>query len=170
MMQDNEKNIITHDSCRRVIINAERGELPFYTVIFIAFAAIFTPIIALCISELTDMLALAVVLSVMLAIAPACAAWKLISVIIYARRVRVGELLIVTDTVSRLSKGEHVKNGKGFTDVIYFTEHGRVEAGGVNFDFSSVGDSFYLVLLDGSVRLIYHTKIYECAEVDSKRS
>ena len=170
MMQDNEKNVITHDSCRKAIISAERGEVPFYTVIFIAFAAVFTPIIVLCISSLTDMLALAVILSIMLAIAPICAAWKLISVIMCARRARVGELLIVTDTVSRLSKGEHVKNGRGFTDVIYFTEHGRVETGGVNYDFSSVGDNFYLVLLDGSVRLIYHSKIYECIEVDSKRS
>ncbi len=160
-MQDKAKNIITHDSCRRVIINAERGEVPFYTVIFIAFAAIFTPIIVLCISSLTDMLALAVILSIMLAIAPACAAWKLISVIISAHRARVGELLIVTDTVSRLSKGELVKNGRGVTDVIYFVEHGRVECGGFNFDFSSVGDEFYLVLLDGKVRLIYHTKLYE---------
>ena len=58
-MKDNEKNIITHESCREQIKNANRGEIPFYTLIFAVALLVFVPIIVLCVKELFDVIVLA---------------------------------------------------------------------------------------------------------------
>ena len=165
-MKDSEKNIITHESCRELIKNANRGEIPFYTLIFAVALLVFVPIIVLCIKELFDMLALAVVLSLLLAIFPVCAGVKLISVIKNALHEDRAELLIVTDTVLSLSKGELSRKRRGTADVIYFAKYGRVEAGGVYFDLAEAKDVFYIVLLDKKVVMIYPSSIYTCNELD----
>lgn len=90
------------------------------------------------------------------------------------RLVKKDEFSIVKDTVCRLSKSETPRayfEGKREVDVLYFTKHGRYIASQTIFTLSSVGDTFYLVLLRTKKEKLvfaYHAAMYTCTEVDEK--
>ena len=80
------------------------------------------------------------------------------------RLISHGGYSIVKDTVFSLSRGEFQKNARHPVNAIYFSKHGRYVESGVEFDITSVGDEFYLVILEGKkaeIAYAFHTKMYE---------
>ena len=83
-----------------------------------------------------------------------------------------GYLVILTDTVKRLSQGVPV--GRYSTaDVLYFEKTGKYIPPHTAFQITSVGDTYYVVFLSNGkrrtpVRLGYPTKLYECHETDDE--
>ena len=84
------------------------------------------------------------------------------------RLVGRGGFSIVKDTVKGMSRGEVISR-HSTADVLYFTKYGRFIPSQTTFDLSAVGDEFYLVVLGNKKKDIcyaYHTKIYECDDLD----
>ena len=83
---------------------------------------------------------------------------------ILMRLISRGGYSIVKDTVFSLSRGEFQKNARHPVNAIYFSKYGRYVESGVEFDITSVGDEFYLVILEGKkedIAYAFHTKMYE---------
>ena len=90
--------------------------------------------------------------------------YELIHNIIRFRLVERNQFSIEKDTVSRLSKGEFQRWRRHTVDVLYFAVNGRYFPSKTVFDFSSVGDEFYVVVLHtkkDELCFAFHTMMYE---------
>lgn len=106
------------------------------------------------------MLACAVILFILV--------YQLIRNIIRLRLVEGNQFSIEKDTVSRLSKGEFQRWRRHTVDVLYFAVNGRYLPSKTVFDFSSVGDEFYVVVLHtkkDELCFAFHTMMYEYKDI-----
>ncbi len=126
----------------------------------------FFPLILLGIYVLKTIVLFGVIAIAAFSVAPIYFIYQVIKAGISLHTAMCDGFSVVTDTVCRLAKGE-LRGRNRASDVIYFSKYGSYVAGGVTFDSSSVGDTFYLVILhkrENEPVLVFHSSVYEYVE------
>ncbi len=161
------KNILSRETCKKDLKHLVKADLLSAAVLLVVVLLIFVPLILMGIYVSKYVLAFGLVCVTVCAIPPIVFVYKLIHRMMMVRLVERDGFSIVTDTVSRLSKGE--PEARHTVNAIYFTRYGRYVPSKTTFDLSSVGDVFYLVVLHTPKKtpsLVFHSAVYECKEVD----
>lgn len=171
-MTKESKNIITRESCKKDLKHNFKAALIKDSTLLAVLSLLFIPLICLGIYLCQYLIVLGILTIVICAAPFAFLIYRLTKDIKMIRLIAQDGFSIVKDTVYRLSKGETPKNyseGRHEVDVIYFSKYGRYISGGAQFQLSSVGDEFYLVVLhkkEKEIAFAFHSMMYECKELD----
>ena len=166
-MAKQTKNVITLAECHKTLVNSAKADVMISIIFLVVMSVLFVPFIFLGLYLAKYLVILGIVFALCCLIAPAYWTYELILALRKFDRVKRGEFSIVKDTVSRLSPGEPV--GKSTVDAIYFSTYGRFVPGKTTYDLTSVGDEYYLVVMDTkkeSIQMAFHTLMYECKDVE----
>ena len=167
------KNIITRESCHAKLRHMAKATLLQDLVTCAVPLLLLVPLLLVTIMLVEDSLAKGLICLAQFLFIYSFFIHILVGDILRMRLIKRGEFSIVKDTVKYLSEDERPRNyteGRNSVDVIYFTRHARYVATGFPFDFSSVGDEFYLVILHTKRKtpiLAYHCDLYEYQEPDA---
>ena len=175
-MAKETKNLLKKADCQRELSKSRSFRLRQYIPLAIILSLFLIPLSIVLFSFLKDLTSpLATVL--VCAIGLICYipilifGYSILTILMELRMLKQGEIVILVDTVTRISRGE--ANGRYSTaDALYFKMTGRYVPSKTVFDLTSRDDSFYVVFLSNQKRrtgvlLAYPTKLYECHEADN---
>lgn len=168
-MTKHTKAILSKEACGRELKRQYQAVLPAYLIFLFTSLIIFLPLAVFCVGEAVKLFQQSVI-GAMIGIFGSLVLVSPIVVfigLVWARlsllnRIEKGEFFIVQDEVSEMVDGEIV--GRHSVKVLYFSRCGRYITEGSVFDYTSVGDAFYVVTLNTQKPkplLAYHTKIYD---------
>ncbi len=166
-MAKQTKNIITRASCHKELLHIAKADVYSGVVLLAVMLVVFVPFIFLGVFLAEFLVIFGIAFALCCLIVPAYWTYQLIVALRMLDRVKRGEFSIVKDTVSRLSPGEPV--GRSTVDAVYFSTYGRFVPGKTAYDLTSVGDEYYLVVMDikkEPIRMAFHTIVYECEDVE----
>ena len=174
-MAPETKNLFTRSDCKKEIERALAQEVYRFGCILAVICLLLIPCSLLPFSQLerfSDPFVRSVIiaLGLLFYLPIAMMGYATATSLIQLRFARKGYLVILTDTVKRLSPGE--PRGRYSTaDVLYFEKTGKYIPSRTAFQITSVGDTYYVVFLSNGkrrtpVRLGYPTKLYDCKETD----
>ena len=165
-MRGETKNMITRESVKKDLTFYAKHDLFFHGVTTVVMSLT----MLLCSSLLVFLVRYSLVFVLFIAIC-SIPTWifgfYVIRDIFHLRLVARGGFLIVTDTVYALAKREPIGR-HSVADAIYFKRYGRWIAADTTFGLSSVGDEFYLVVLQNKkkeLKMAFHSLMYRCDEV-----
>lgn len=165
-MAKQAKNIITRESCHKELLHIAKADVYSSIVLLAVMLVVFVPFIFLGVFLAEYLVILGIAFALFCLIAPAYWTYQLIVALRMLDRVKRGEFSIVKDTVSRLSPGEPM--GRSTVDAVYYSVYGRFVPGKTAYDLTSVGDEYYLVVMDTKkepIQMAFHTIMYECEEI-----
>lgn len=166
-MKNETKSIITRGSCAKSLIDEALALLPMGIVGVL----LCIPFVLLTLWAFHD--APALYAWFFAALAAACVGYfvyyLVVNLLLHIVLVKRGSFAIVEDTLVTITEEERIRaHGNHFhvrrEKVFYFENHGRHVVTGSVFEYSSVGDRFYVVISTGKrprILQVYHTRIYE---------
>ena len=166
-MKNVSKTVISREDCKNNILRLAKSELVSDVILFAVMLLIFVPLIFASLYVARYILILGIVSTLVCLIAPIIFICRIFRDFLTLKAVENDKFSVVKDTVSRLSKGEIPKchsEGKHSVNAIYFEKHGRYAPAGTAFEISSVGDEFFLVVLNMKTEktvLAFHSEVYE---------
>ena len=165
-MEKQTKNIITREMCQQRLISSAKEDLITSSILFILVTLIAVlPLVAFFGIFIMKYSIVAGIIAIIIFLIPsAVLICTPLRAIISLRLYMNGGFSIVKDTVHHKAKGEHQRYIRGGVDVIYFSNYGRFIASGLNFTISSIGDEFFLVIIDNkkkSIAMAFNAKMYE---------
>lgn len=158
------KEIITREECEALLVHREKFKIRINAIVMVFMLLLCAPIVGAALSMTKSIPVLGFAITVIFCVPSLIFIIRIILNVKALRLITRGGYSIVKDTVSGLSRGEFQKDSKKPVNAIYFSKHGRYVESGVEFDISSVGDEYYLVILHGKkdeIALAFHTKMYE---------
>ena len=171
-MAKQTKNLITRESCKKDLMHTAKADLRSDLVFLAVALLLMIPFIIMSVSVAKYILVLDILIALIFVTPPAILICMIVRDIMNLRLVASEGFSIVKDTVYSKIKGETPRNfseGRHTVDVLNFKAHGRCVASGFNFEMSSVGDEFYLVVMHNknkSIAMLFHSMMYECNETD----
>lgn len=167
MMQEGTKNVITRESVKKDLIFSAKHLLVFDCIALVLLSLLMAVMIYASILVARDVLVVCILLILIFLILPILCVFYVIRDIRNLRLVARGGFLIVTDTVCALAKGEPIGRNQ-VADAIWFTRYGKWFPSDTTFGLTSVGDEFYLVVLQNKkkeLKMVFHSLMYRCDEV-----
>ena len=163
-MMNETKETITREECEALLTHREKFRLRINVILTVFMAVLCAPIIGAALVMTKDIPILGFALALILCAPTLLFIIKIILNVKALRLISRGGYSIVKDTVFSLSRGEFQKNAKHPVNAIYFSKYGRYVEAGVEFNITSVGDEFYLVILEGKkseIAYAFHAKMFE---------
>ncbi|MBO7170465.1 MAG: hypothetical protein J6W28_04725 [Clostridia bacterium] len=158
------KNLLTREYVKEELLKTQKYH--FYHVLFLFFGAL--PFIALClwggIYLTLHGSIFCIGLPILTGVTLLLALYLLISKGVALSKARRGVFSLVTDQVSEKTE-ELVYAGRHrrLEQVLYFVHYGRYLPSDTVYQLTDMGDTFYLVVIDGrkpTIAKAYHTKFY----------
>ena len=166
-MRGETKNMITRESVKKDLIFSAKRLLVIDCIALVLLSLLMALLIYASLFAARYVLVVGLLLALIFLIPPILGAFYVIRDIRNLRLAARGGFLIVTDTVCDLVKGEPIGR-HSVADAIYFKRYGRWIAADTTFGLTSVGDEFYLVVLQNKkkeIKMAFHSLMYRCDEV-----
>ena len=163
-MMNETKETITREECDALLTHREKFRLRINVILTVFMAVLCAPIIGAALSTTKSTPVLGFAVTVIFCVPTLVFIIRIILNVKALRLISRGGYSIVKDTVFSLSRGEFQKNAKHPVNAIYFSKYGRYVESGVEFNITSVGDEFYLVILEGKkaeIAYAFHAKMFE---------
>ena len=166
-MTKETKNILTWEDCQKKLMRWAKGELFPHVVLLGIVSLALIPFFIWAAFMAKRELVLGILLGLLCATGPIALVYRITCDVKQIGLVKQGSFSVVRDTVFRISRGETPRNskeGRDTVDVVYFERYGRCTSLNTPFDFSAVGDEFYLVILHAKrdeIIFAYHSAMYD---------
>ena len=165
-MKQQKKEPITRKMIEKEINYAAKAELGYIAYPIIVTVVLLVPLLLLAIFGFRNVPWLFIPYLAVISLCILLCGYSVYKSIYKYRVLKKMDYSVVIDEVSKLSPDE--LSGKHTTDYIYFAEHGKYAGSTSQFALSSVGDTFYLLIVElknnKNILVAYPTSLYEYKE------
>ena len=161
------KSIITRESCAKALIDETRALLPM-SIVGVLLCIPLVLMVVWAFHDAPPLLAwiFAVAIAVFVGY---FLCYLIVNFYFHMLLVKRGQFAVVEDTLLTITEEEQIRAHRQhfhvkLEKVFYFENHGRHVVTGSVFEYSSVGDRFYVVISTGKrprILQVYHTRVYE---------